>query len=339
MAEQTIREASENTAEAISDATQATATLVQNAGKATTHKVIEKATEYKDVYTTVHEMAQHFWERVPYLLIALTVFLIFWLISKVFKYFVVKTLSGRAKRKQNLVLVLNRIGSTFIVFIGFMIALVIAIPGFTPAQLISALGIGSVAIGFAFKDIFQNMLSGILILLSEPFRIGDEIVTGTFTGVVEDIQIRATYIRTGDGRRIVIPNANLFTNPVTVNTAFVKRQCTFDVGISYQANIQDAKTIILDVLDQVRTIQSQPTPSVQVKTLGDFSIVLHISWWVDVKEVGIGASIDEVQILLKEALTAKGINIPYPIQQLVMDQTTVVPGSENNGLTPAKSEF
>lgn len=339
MAEQTIREASENTAEAISDATQATATLVQKAGQATTHKVLEKATEYKDVYTTVHEMAAHFWERLPYLLIAFTVFIIFWLISKVFKYFVVKTLSGRAKRKQNLVLVLNRIGSTFIVFIGFMIALVIAIPGFTPAQLISALGIGSVAIGFAFKDIFQNMLSGILILLSEPFRIGDEIVTGTFTGVVEDIQIRATYIRTGDGRRIVIPNANLFTNPVTVNTAFVKRQCTFDVGISYQANIQDAKTIILEVLDQVRTIQSQPAPSVQVKTLGDFSIVLHISWWVDVKEVGIGASIDEVQILVKEALTAKGINIPYPIQQLVMDQTTVVPGSENNGLTPAKSEF
>ncbi|RYZ88100.1 MAG: mechanosensitive ion channel, partial [Moraxellaceae bacterium] len=228
MAENTLREAGENTADAINDATQATANLVQKAGEATTSKVIEKATQYKDIYTTVNEMVHHFWERLPYLLIAITVFLIFWLFSKVFKFFVVKILSGRAKRKQNLVLVLNRIGSTFIVFIGFMIALVIAIPGFTPAQLISALGIGSVAIGFAFKDVFQNLLSGILILLSEPFRIGDEIVSGTFTGVVEDIQIRATYIRTGDGRRIVIPNANLFTNPVTVNTAFVKRLCSFE---------------------------------------------------------------------------------------------------------------
>lgn len=330
MAENTIREASANTADAISDATQATANLVQKAGEATTSKVIEKATQYKDVYTTVNEMVHHFWERLPYLLIAVTVFLIFWLFSKIFKFFVVKTLSGRAKRKQNLVLVLNRIGSTFIVFIGFMIALVIAIPGFTPAQLISALGIGSVAIGFAFKDVFQNLLSGILILLSEPFRIGDEIVSGTFTGVVEDIQIRATYIRTGDGRRIVIPNANLFTNPVTVNTAFVKRLCSFEVGISYDANIPQAKQVILDVIDEVRTIQSQPAPSVQVKSLGDFAIILGVSWWVDVKEVGMGVSIDEVQILVKDALSQNGISIPYPIQQLMVDPAITAPPSEDN---------
>ncbi|WP_222114564.1 mechanosensitive ion channel domain-containing protein, partial [Staphylococcus pseudintermedius] len=86
-------------------------------------------------------------------------------------------------------LVLNRVGSTFIIFFGFLIALVIAIPGFTPSQLIGALGIGSVAIGFAFKDIFQNLLSGILILLSEPFRIGDDIVVNGLEGNVEDIQI------------------------------------------------------------------------------------------------------------------------------------------------------
>lgn len=337
MAENTIREASANTADAISDATQATANLVQKAGEATTSKVIEKATQYKDVYTTVNEMVHHFWERLPYLLIAVTVFLIFWLFSKIFKFFVVKTLSGRAKRKQNLVLVLNRIGSTFIVFIGFMIALVIAIPGFTPAQLISALGIGSVAIGFAFKDVFQNLLSGILILLSEPFRIGDEIVSGTFTGVVEDIQIRATYIRTGDGRRIVIPNANLFTNPVTVNTAFVKRLCSFDVGISYDANIAQAKQVILAVIDEVRTIQSQPAPSVNVKSLGDFAIIMGVSWWVDVKDVGIGVSLDEVQVLVKEALSQHGISIPYPIQQLMVDSSTTVPNSDDS--TRRRSEI
>ncbi len=337
MAEQTIREASENTADALSEATQATAIIVQKAGQATSHKVIEKASEYKDVYTTVNEMVQHFWDRVPYLIIALTVFMIFWLLSKVFKFFVLKILNRRAKRKHNLILVLNRIGSTFIVFIGFMIALVIAIPGFTPAQLISGLGIGSVAIGFAFKDIFQNMLSGILILLGEPFRIGDEIVSGTFVGTVEDIQIRATYIRTGDGRRIVIPNANLFTNPVTVNTAFLKRQCVFEVGISYQENIEEAKQTVLAVIDRIQTIQSQPAPSVQVKTLGDFSIVLNVSWWVDVKDVGIGASLDEVQVRVREAFAHKGIQIAYPIQKLMVDQQATL--SNPNDPPAQKSDF
>ncbi|MBR7552348.1 mechanosensitive ion channel, partial [Mycobacterium tuberculosis] len=77
----------------------------------------------------------------------------------------------------------------------------------------------SVAIGFAFKDIFQNLLSGILLLLSEPFRIGDQIISGNFEGTVEDIQIRATTIRTYDGRKVVIPNSQLYTSPMTVNTA------------------------------------------------------------------------------------------------------------------------
>lgn len=319
MAEDSIRDVKQNTTEAIGNATQATADFVQKTGEATTHKVIQKASQYKDVYTTVNDMIHTFWERVPYILIALTVFIIFWLLSKLFKFFIKQTLTRRAKHKQNLVLVLNRIGSTFIVFIGFMIALVIAIPGFTPGQLVSALGIGSVAIGFAFKDVFQNLLSGILLLLSEPFRIGDEIVSGNFTGTVEDIQIRATYIRTSDGRRIVIPNANLFTNPVTVNTAFIKRRCTFDVGIGYDDDIQAAKDIILHTLDEVRSIESEPKPTIRVKSLGDFAIILTVNWWIDTKDISVGGSVDEVQILVKECLTSKGISIPYPIQQLVMD--------------------
>ena len=127
-----------------------------------------------------------------------------------------KTLENRSYTRQNLVLVLNRVGSTAILFFGFLIALVIMIPGFTPGQLMSALGIGSVAIGFAFKDIFQNLLSGILILLSEPFRIGDSIVVNSLEGTVEDIQIRATFLRSPDGRRIVIPNATVYTSALTV---------------------------------------------------------------------------------------------------------------------------
>lgn len=109
-------------------------------------------------------------------------------------------LLGKRSRHQNLVKVFQRVGGTLILFIGFMIAMVIAMPGFTPAKLIGALGIGSVAIGFAFKDIFQNLLSGILLLISEPFRIGAQIVSGDYEGTVEDIKIRATTIKTYDGR-------------------------------------------------------------------------------------------------------------------------------------------
>lgn len=287
---------------------------LQTVGSAAKDAVTETAVQYKDVYTTVNDMVQAFWERVPYLIIALIVFTIFWLLSKLFKIVVRKTLGSRAHRKQNLVLVLNRIGSTFIVFLGLMIALVIAIPGFTPGQLISALGIGSVAIGFAFKDVFQNLLSGILILLSEPFRIGDQIVSGNFEGTVENIQIRATYIRTYDGRRIVIPNAQLFTNVVTVNTAYTRRRISIDLKLGYAEDIDYAKCIIAETLDNMPSVAKEPAPpTVVVKDLQDTGVVLNLRWWIDAStQVNVTSSTDEVLTGVKHALKAEGILLPVP---------------------------
>lgn len=318
MAEQTFREASENTADAISDATQATAMFAQKAGQATTHKVIEKATEYKDVYTTINEMVHHFWERVPYLLIALVVFMFFWLLAKLFRFFMNKALSNRLQNKKNLTTVLNRIGGILIVFVGFMIALVVAIPGFKAGQLVSALGIGSVAIGFAFKDIFQNLLSGILILLGEPFRIGDSIIVNGMEGTVEDIQVRATFLRSYDGRRLVIPNANVYTSAITVNTAYTQRRCEFVVGIGYEDDVNKAKKIIIEILNNDRLVLSQPAFTVIMTALADFSVNLTVRWWINTQETNIGDSVSEIQEQVKEAFTAQGINIPYPIQELKM---------------------
>ncbi|EPP9984006.1 mechanosensitive ion channel family protein, partial [Acinetobacter baumannii] len=196
--------------------------------------------------------------------------------------------------------------------------LVIMIPGFTPGQLMSALGIGSVAIGFAFKDIFQNLLSGILILLSEPFRIGDSIVVNSLEGTVEDIQIRATFLRSPDGRRIVIPNATVYTSALTVNTAYQQRRCEFVVGIGYDDDEQKAKQIILDILNNDRNVLSQPAFSVNVTALADFSVNLTVRWWVDTTETDISSSISNIQAQVKQAFNENDIDIPYPIQELKM---------------------
>ena len=217
---------------------------------------------------------------------------------------------------------LHRVGGTFILFFGFLIALVIAIPGFTPSQLIGALGIGSVAIGFAFKDIFQNLLSGILILLGEPFKIGDAIIVNGMEGVVEDIQIRATFLRSYDGRRVVIPNATVYTSPVTVNTAYQQRRCEFIVGIGYDDDEQKAKQIVLDILNNDRTVLSQPAFSVNVSALADFSVNLTVRWWINTTETDLLASTSSIQAQVKQAFNAQGINIPYPIQEFKVQQNS-----------------
>nr|WP_277606263.1 mechanosensitive ion channel family protein [Acinetobacter genomosp. 15BJ] len=293
-----------------------TGALIHQASTKTTETVLAHTEKYHDAYTTIDKIMDSFWERIPYIGIAITVFIIFWLLTKLFKLFIRKTLENRSYTRQNLVLVLNRVGSTFIIFFGFLIALVIAIPGFTPSQLIGALGIGSVAIGFAFKDIFQNLLSGILILISEPFRIGDDIVVNGLEGNVEDIQIRATFLRSPDGRRIVIPNATVYTSAVTVNNAYQRRRCEFVVGIGYEDDMQKAKKIILDILDRNLNVLSQLGFSVNVTALADFSINLTVRWWVNTTETTTSASISEIQELVVTAFDEKGISIPYPVQEV-----------------------
>ncbi len=301
---------------ALTEVTQGTSQLLHDASEKTTQSVIQHTAKYNDAYATIDSFIAAFWERMPYLLIALIVFTIFVLLAKLFKFFIRKTLNDRSYTKQNLVLVLNRVGSSAIIFIGFLIAMVITIPGFTPGQMMSTLGIGSVAIGFAFKDIFQNLLSGILILLGEPFKIGDAIVVSGMEGTVEDIQIRATYLRSPDGRRIVIPNATVYASAVTVNTAYPNRRCEFMVGIGYEDDIQKAKKIIFMILNNDPTILSQPSFSVNVSALTDFSVKLKVQWWVNTSEAGTSSSMSTVQEQVIQSFAENSISIAYPVQQV-----------------------
>ena len=276
----------------------------------------DKVNEYQTMVSSANHLLQQMISRIPYLVIASLVFVIFWVLSIFFKKAVTRILGSR-KHHQNLVTVFRRVGSALILFLGFMVAMIIAVPSFTPGKLIGALGIGSVAIGFAFKDIFQNLLSGILLLLSEPFRIGDQIISGNFEGTVEDIQIRATTIRTYDGRKVVIPNSQLYTSTMTVNTAYSQRRLEFDVGIGYENNIIDAQQVILSVLKAAPTVSKLAEPSVIATALADSSVVLRVRWFIDDgTQTNRVASINEVIILVKEALEEANISIPFPVTTL-----------------------
>jgi small conductance mechanosensitive channel len=130
-----------------------------------------------------------------------------------------KTVVRRVAKRQhhrNLPVLLGQLAHLLVVILGFLISLSVVAPSFTAGDLIKVLGVGSVAVGFAFQNILQNFLAGILLLLQEPFGPGDWISVTGLEGEVDDIQTRATIVRTKNGQRIVIPNAVLFTNPVTV---------------------------------------------------------------------------------------------------------------------------
>ena len=293
-----------------------------NLAKAATQSSTDVMT-YRMIADTANELLLSFVERIPYFIAAIVVMLVFWMLSTLFKKAVRKILGNRSHH-QNLVKVFQRVGGALIFFIGFMIAMVIAIPGFTPAKLIGALGIGSVAIGFAFKDIFQNLLSGILLLLSEPFRIGDQIVSGDYEGTVEDIKIRATTIKTYDGRQVVIPNSDLYTSALTVNTAYKQRRLQLAVGIGYADDIVKAKKEIMQALSRADTVSKNASPTVIAVNLGESTIDLVVRWFInDGTQANKVGSIDQVLIEIKTALDKAGIDMPFPVRTLDLNDPSV----------------
>jgi small conductance mechanosensitive channel len=279
----------------------------------------------------VREMGSGFMERLPYIVVALAVFLIFYLAGKGVRA-AIGRVSANRQRHRNVAMVLGRLGQGFMIFLGLMIGLVIALPTFKPSQLVELLGISSVAIGFAFRDILQNFLAGILLLWNEPFRIGDQIKMGDYEGEVENIETRATMIRTYDGRRIVIPNGELFTNPVTVNTAAEKRRIDYDVGIGYGDDIARAKELILEAVRGVEDVLQDPGPEVLVYELAASTVNLRVRWWITPpRRRELLDSRDHVLEAIKNKLTANGIDLPFPTQQILFhDQTEETDGDRSH---------
>ncbi len=163
-----------------------------------------------------------------------------------------------------------------------------------------------------------------LLLVTQPFRVGDQIIVGDFEGSVEDIQTRATFIRTYDGPRVVIPNADLYTGKVIVNTAFDRRRIEYDVGIGYGDDLGRAKELIFEVLAGCPTVLRDPPPEAWVVELGESSVVIRVRWWiVPPRRLETFESSDEVITGLKQRLyVEEGIDLPYPTRQILFhDQT------------------
>ncbi len=278
-------------------------------------------------WQTVQGMIEQFFSLLPKLVLGIIVFAIFMAVGFAIRSVVARQAAGR-RRHRNLALVLGRLANVVVLVIGLLVALTIVAPSFKAADLIRVLGIGSIAIGFAFRDILQNFLAGILLLVHEPFRIGDQIHVDTFEGTVENIETRATTLKTYDGRRVVIPNTDLFTKAVTVNTAYPTRRAQYDVGIGYGDDIAAAKRLILEAIQGVEGVLADPAPEAMTVDLGDYSVKLRAFWWTKPSDRRhILLTTDAILIAIKSKLTEAGIDLPYPTQQLLLhDQTEETDG-------------
>ena len=234
--------------------------------------------DLSEAWITIQRLLTGFVAMVPRLVLAVIIVGLSIATARLVRSLVRRNAIRRGEHK-TLELALGRLAQIGIIALGVLIAVTAAFPSFTPANLVSTLGIGGVAIGFAFKDIFQNFLAGILILVTRPFQVGDQIRFNEYEGTVEDIQTRATFIKTYDGRRAIIPNGELYTNSVLVNTAFPQRRWQYDIGIGYGDDIERARGIILRVLQQAEDVSPDPGADVIVVELADVTVNMRARWW------------------------------------------------------------
>jgi small-conductance mechanosensitive channel len=191
----------------------------------------------------------------------------------------------RRRNREDLGGLMGSVATAVVMTVFVLIAAAIVFPSVSPSDIFSMLGIGSVAFGFAFRDILQNLLAGILIVINRPFQRDDVIAVEGNEGTVERVEARATIIRTADGRRISIPNSIIYTAPLTINTANSYRRDEFPMVIQLG---QETETILPAIEAKVAALDgvlNNPSPRVFCETVAGDGLHVIVRWFTPAKGI------------------------------------------------------
>lgn len=191
--------------------------------------------------------------------------------------------------------------------------------GIETTSFVAAIGGATLAIGLALQGSLANFAGGVLILLFRPFRIGDWIEAQGVSGTVDSIQIFHTVLRTGDNKTVILPNGSLSNGIITNTNRQPTRKVVFDVGVDYEADLQKARNVLLELAQDPRVL-ADPAPVAVVSTLGDSSITVSLRLWTKTSDYW-----DVIFMLNEQArdrLKAEGIDIPFPQRVIRVVQET-----------------
>ncbi|MEM8716603.1 MAG: mechanosensitive ion channel family protein, partial [Cyanobacteria bacterium P01_G01_bin.4] len=272
--------------------------------------------------STVNGLARDTIRSLPSLLGAGIVIGVTWGVAggvrRVFYAWAERTESNRSSE-----ILIARLGYGGVWVIGSVIAL--GVMGLEFGALLGALGLTSVAVGFSLKDVLSNYISGVILLAARPFRLGDQVSIDDYEGTVTEIQLRATTIRTYDGRMVYIPNQEVFKASVTNNTASPIRRSSVIVGIDYEAEIEAASKAIVEAIKSVDSIQQQEPspPRVLVRELAASTVNLEVQFWVNSHRGEFLETTSRATKVIKESLEAKNIDMPLPASPKIPNKSAI----------------
>ena len=255
---------------------------------------------------------------IPKVIAALVIFLVGLYFAGLVSKMVKRLLSSR-KVDHELTLFITKVTHWTIIVLAIVIALQQV--GFDVTTFLAGLGILGFTIGFALQDVSKNFIAGMLLLLQQPFEIGDVIEVADYIGTVQDVDLRATELRTFDGKYVLIPNTDVFTNPITNYSREPVRRIDITVGIAYNSDLNRAKEIVLNVISGLSGVVEEPAPQVVYTTFNSSTIDFTLYFWVDTRKQGLMAAKDEAIVKINDAFLEQGIEIPYPTQTILMQSS------------------
>ena len=259
----------------------------------------------------LRDMGDEFVRTLPQLGIALVILVVTAVIAK-FALRITDGLIGKSRLRPSLRNLVETIVKLAVWLFGLLIAGIVVFPGLTVGSLVAGLGIGAVAIGFAFQDIFENFLAGVLIMVREKMRIGDVIECEGIVGKVEHITLRETHVRALSGELTIVPNSILFKNPVEILTDTIKRRHDVVVGVSYDTDLDVAAHVIRRAVTGVDDVDTDQAIDVFAQEFNSSSIDFLVRWWAGSTPRGAWESKDKVVRAIKRSLDDAGIEIPFP---------------------------
>lgn len=259
----------------------------------------------------INDMGAQMVRALPGIAIAIVIIIVTAIAAK-FTVKIADTLIGKTDLRHSLRNLIETLVKLATWLLGLMIAAIVVFPGLTPASLIAGLGIGAVAIGFAFQDIFENFLAGVLIMVREKMRIGDVIECEGIVGKVEHITLRETHVRKLSGEVTVVPNSILFKNPVEILTDRELRRHEVVVGVSYDTDLDQAADVIRQSVSKLDAIDMDKGVDIFAQEFNSSSVDFLVRWWAGSTPRAGRETKDQVVRAIKRGLDDAGIEIPFP---------------------------
>lgn len=209
-------------------------------------------------------------------------------------------------------------------FLAVLFALSVA--GVPVGSVLGGLAVFGIAIGLAAQDVIGNFIAGLILLWRQPFKAGDQVMTGDHEGTVETIDLRVTHLIDYDGELILVPNHDVFTNPLVNLTRRGKRRSRVVVGVDYDDDHNQAREVIRRAVEAVDGVYDDPAVQVMLTELGDSSVNFEVRYWTEPRAATVVAVKDRVLSDVKSALDDAGITIPWPVRTLVLDTPVTIEG-------------